>query len=294
MPSAPYHIDIHSLSPVVEAAGLVDYPSGVTVGPRTIRGYEIIYIASGKYVIDVLDHSFTLAPTDVLIMPPNVSHRYCSAGASSSHYYVYFFLSPADKKRIDRARGRVARFSDIMLSATYLDALPMHVPAFPREKEFIFSDIVESRNDLNVRSLAAAVIVLKERTLRLLREVLSHAAGVGSARESQFAESVRRIDTQYEKEISVADLSALEGLTPNYYSTRFKALYGVAPMEYVAMRRITAAKELMHTGLSLRDIAARTGYRDQYYFSNVFRKIAGMSPSEYRRLVLHAGPHRRG
>lgn len=285
MASMPFHIDLASVSPSVEAAGLSENPGGFVLGPRTISGYEFLCVVEGAYRIEMLDHEFALSPSDVFIMPPNVRHRYLALGQRAAHYYVYGTLSPDDRRAIDVRRGRRGlRFSDLSLSATYTGAIPFHLAGFPREKQYLFRAIVESRQAFQVHALAATELLLKERTLAMLRELLRFASG---GHGEAFRESVRHIDAHYHRKITVADLAAREGLSPNYYSARFKAAYGIAPMEYCTMRRVNAAKDLIRSGLPMRDVAARTGFRDPYYFSNVFKKVAGMPPSQYRNLVRH-------
>lgn len=279
MPTVHYHIDIDTLSPYIEAAALVEYPNGMTIGPRRIYGYEMILVAEGGYTVHMLDRQYALVPGDVFIVPPNVRHSYRSSGAAS-HHYVYFFLSKADKARLDKERFAIPkRCSDISFSATFIDALPFHIPAFPRERVHLFSDCAHACGSLSASSLASAELMRKELAIRLLREVMHAAAATD---EGQFCRSIRHIDAHFDEDITIADLAACEGLTPNYYSARFKAVYGVAPVTYVTMRRMIAAKEFIRSGTSIRDAARRTGFRDQYYFSNVFKKMTGISPSEYR------------
>ena len=71
---------------------------------------------------------------------------------------------------------------------------------------------------------------------------------------------------------------------PNYISRRFHEATGSSFSEYLEFCRISHAKSLLiETELPVHDIAMGVGYRNAMYFSKVFRKNTGASPSEYRK-----------
>ncbi len=85
------------------------------------------------------------------------------------------------------------------------------------------------------------------------------------------------------EELSLNDVASVCNVSPNYFSSLFSNEMGQTFVEYVTGKRITKAKKLlkttaMHTG----DIAIAVGYKDQHYFSVVFKKIQGCSPRDYR------------
>jgi len=64
----------------------------------------------------------------------------------------------------------------------------------------------------------------------------------------------------------------------------FKNAYGVTPYAYVIEKKISLAKDmLINTGLSIKQIAYKLNFTDEYYFSNVFKSRTGQSPSQYRK-----------
>lgn len=68
----------------------------------------------------------------------------------------------------------------------------------------------------------------------------------------------------------------------------FRKYYGTTPYNYLLMKKIENAKILLaETGLTVKEIAFKSGFSDEYYFSNIFKSKAGCSPSLFRRK-----PHR--
>ena len=92
------------------------------------------------------------------------------------------------------------------------------------------------------------------------------------------------IRTNYKKKIKLVDISKAIYLSPYYLSHIFKRETGVTLMEYLAKVRIEEAKYLLeNTPLNTTRIAFQVGYSDQSYFSKVFKKSEGISPSDYRK-----------
>ncbi len=93
-------------------------------------------------------------------------------------------------------------------------------------------------------------------------------------------------------DLSLTRLAARCGLSRSQFAHRFARQMGIAPMAWRAQRRLAQARELLHTPfLSVKQVAARAGYRDAKYFSTCFRRWAGVGPLAFRRqLARPAGP----
>lgn len=96
--------------------------------------------------------------------------------------------------------------------------------------------------------------------------------------------AIAYIDENYTNdELSLNDVASVCNVSPNYFSSLFSNEMQQTFVDYVTNKRIAKAKKLlktttMHTG----DIALAVGYKDQHYFSVVFRKVQGCSPRDYR------------
>ncbi len=87
--------------------------------------------------------------------------------------------------------------------------------------------------------------------------------------------------------ISLEMVAAHVNLSPFYISKIFKEQFGTNYIDFLTECRIDMAKRLMHDPeKSLKQIALEIGYKDPNYFSRVFKKICGLSPTEYRKKFL--------
>ena len=91
------------------------------------------------------------------------------------------------------------------------------------------------------------------------------------------------IASEYHHKISVSDIAVSMNLDRSYMSTMFKKKTGTSVQDYIVDFRIGKARTLLiHTDLSIKDIATSVGYRDQLNFSKIFKSRVGISPKNFR------------
>lgn len=91
------------------------------------------------------------------------------------------------------------------------------------------------------------------------------------------------MDKNFYKAISLEEVADHIGISSYYLSKLFKERFQVTFIDYLTKTRLEKAKEhLLDPNVPLKEIALNIGYKDPNYFSRVFKKETGMSPSEYR------------
>ena len=94
--------------------------------------------------------------------------------------------------------------------------------------------------------------------------------------------AISYIKKNYHKDISLRDASGCIGITESYLSRLFKQKTGYTFLEYLRNHRLKIALELMKDRtVRINEVARKTGFRDMSYFSEVFRKHVGMSPTRF-------------
>ena len=87
----------------------------------------------------------------------------------------------------------------------------------------------------------------------------------------------------FQENIQLDDAARSVGISPYYFSKLFKEQAGVNFIDYLTDLRMEKARDLLtHQNLSIKEVCARCGYADQNYFSRIFKKTVGMTPTEYR------------
>ncbi|AOY75687.1 response regulator transcription factor [Clostridium formicaceticum] len=95
------------------------------------------------------------------------------------------------------------------------------------------------------------------------------------------------IQAHYHEKVQLQDVANYAGLSSTYFSKFFKQKTGINFSNYLNQVRLHKAKELMkNPNLTLNEISYRVGYEDLSYFSIVFQRYEGMTPTNYRRQLM--------
>ena len=91
------------------------------------------------------------------------------------------------------------------------------------------------------------------------------------------------IDRNYKKDISAKDVAGILGYSDVYFSKVFKQLFDDNFINYLTKIRMDRAKLLLKdVSFNIKEVGKSVGYADSNYFTKVFKRSVGMSPSDYR------------
>lgn len=107
----------------------------------------------------------------------------------------------------------------------------------------------------------------------------------GNKNRSILKTAVDFIDSHYmEEDMSLNKAANVANVSANHFSALFSQNMGQTFIEYLTNLRMNKAKEYLRcTGMRSSEIAAEIGYKDAHYFSYLFKKTQGMTPSDYRK-----------
>lgn len=102
------------------------------------------------------------------------------------------------------------------------------------------------------------------------------------------AESIRvYIETHYMEDIALQDVAAAMNYSDAYFCKLFKQCFDKSFVTYLTDYRVKRAKEMLaDVVINIKDISTDVGYRDSNYFAKVFKRVVGVTPSDYRIQVL--------
>ncbi len=138
-----------------------------------------------------------------------------------------------------------------------------------------------------------AVAVVAESLLRTLllefihrasRGIVETETGVKRFQHRMIANLAARIIADLGNVPPVASMAQECGYSLDHFGRVFRKVLGQSPQHFVMQQRISQAKKLLvESALSIKEIAATTGYKSPYFFSRQFKTLTGESPSEYRQ-----------
>ena len=122
--------------------------------------------------------------------------------------------------------------------------------------------------------------------LTLLMESSWHRGNSFNAPKKMDISSVKSfLDEHYKEKLSLESVASHFFIDKHYLARLFKEQYGVTLVTYLQQVRITHAKRMLRfTDKSIEEIGLECGIGELNYFSRVFKKLEGVSPSEFRRV----------
>jgi len=167
---------------------------------------------------------------------------------------------------------RVDNLVDGRLGALLAAVNAERIAGFPSGR--LFLDSVEQ---------ALAVALVNGYAVRH-RPVQTHRGGLGSARLRRIKEFV---NAKMEDELTLCEMAQSVELSTAHFSRMFRKSTGESPHHFVLRHRVERAKEMLRAAEArVLDVAVACGFKTQQHFARVFRRVCGVSPTEYREEFL--------
>lgn len=238
---------------------------------------EILSVSQGVGIALMEHQQYTVKPGRIFIFPPGKLHKVFVEQDARNIYHrtTLHFNAPQIEQYLRDfprqqmllrqlcAKGEKARVFDVGDVQPVIETLLSRFEEQLKSQTFSISD--------------SAFLVMQ------LISLLPHQAQATG--QNTFSVSIIRwIETHFHQRCSLEDIASEMGCSRGHASRRFHEETGGTIQEYLMMRRIRQACELLlHTNSSVRDIAAQVGFSEYAWFITCFRKNMGKTPLQYRK-----------
>ncbi len=224
--------------------------------------YRMYYITKGAAKMFMHDETLELTP-DRLYFIPAFSITGAECPREMEHFWMHFNLDIT-----------TISYLTIYKPALFVEAQPLDKELFRlvRENFDASDDGAHAPNTLACQSLAKYLFS------RFL------PSGNVSSESANFIPVLEYIDRHLNSNISNTDLCNIMCLNETYFSNVFTKQFGISPKQYILQKRIgSAARMLVETDKTVKEIAFEFGYDNEMYFNRIFHKITGSAPGKYRK-----------
>ncbi len=256
-----------NLSLAVYNTGYEKCRSGYTWGPAVRDHYLIHYVISGKGTLSSGGAIYPVMRGDLFFIRPASIVSYSADRDEPWEYcWVGFNGTEAD---------RLVGLTDFAKGVPVI-----HYTNHDHLKRLLLNIYNSHGNNPSNEMKMSGFLYL------FLSELVSsnelHAAGQYSSERSYLEKAMRFIQRNYCEMISVDGIAEFAGISRSHLYRVFMKNTGMSPNEYLSAYRINKACSLLrNSGLKINEIASSVGFQDQLYFSRVFKKMKGVSPSGY-------------
>lgn len=243
--------------------------------------FEVLYLqkGSGYHVID--SNKYEIEPPCVFFMSPGQAHKLELSHDIEGFIYIFtadfYLLNRSNQNSLiefpffytihqDNPPLLLENENDILFLETLFR---QSIQEIKLSSEYI-PELLRSILDLILTTCAARYHV---------NEIL-RVKGKGQILVKRFFQMV---EENYQKNLSLSDYAGIIGVTPNHLTQTVKFFTGKTSSQIVKAKQLMEVKRLLvHTNLSVSEIASQLNFEDQSYFTKFFKRETGITPVQYR------------
>lgn len=210
------------------------------------------------------------------VMSPDVPHT------DFSDEFIHYYCILIDRDYFDSQyrlyTAEMPCFNDLQFALCSDILKTLNTFAFEYSKQMPNSDL----------TLEAQVTVI---THWIIRSILGENLDLRMISSNYaVARAQHYMEQHFDKNITVEDLAGLNHMSSSSFNRIFKNELGVTPIKYLIEIRIEKAKKLLRRNdIPIIEIASRCGFGSSAHFASNFKRLAGVTPSEYRNTYRHGG-----
>ena len=227
------------------------------------KDIELIRVTKGRLECMIGDIPYTLMRGDSMYIPSGITH---GATPYECEYECVVF-SPSVLYSTQRIRQVIK--SQIIYPVKFSENAEIDTvcTALASKGEGYEFDVVSS--------------LCKTAHLALSKQSFSNVSS--SSKAEKIKPALYYIQKNFGEKISLSNLSAECGMSPNYFCKLFRDITGQTPVEYITTYRLEMASEMLLDGAKVTDVAYDCGFSDLSYFIHIFKKNLGISPKQYAK-----------
>lgn len=233
---------------------------------RILDEYQLLYITEGEGIFETKKKSYQVKAGNVILLFPFEWHRYRPSKETGwTENYVGF-------------NGSIAQN---ILSFFSVEE-PVHYIGF---NEAIFqsykmiSQLATAERIGFQQAISGQILFLLGKT----RQITLNKSFADSHLEKTINQSRIYMRANLSKQINLEELAESMNISYSLFRSCFKKYTGISPGQYLLQLKLQLAKNLLSNSIfSIKEISFKSGFESPYYFSKIFKKHVGISPSEFR------------
>ncbi|MGI2297796.1 AraC family transcriptional regulator [Paenibacillus sp. GXUN7292] len=257
--------------------------------------FQIWYVNKGEFMHSIDRHKYRMVRGNLFVIPPFAVHRVDLIPGKEFEIYGCEFLPQFINDRFDQLP-----FNKDVFDFAYLEHFLVD------DDEITPKIALAGQIDIDVKQLLEEMfneyqtrrayfeLALKGSLLKLLSIIMrEYALGANQELNNKLDKYRHAITSvldelkkRYHEDITLEEICKKALLSKTYFYILFKHFVGKTFNEYIIELRVQKAMSLLQSNLSVTDVCFSVGFNSVSYFSRVFKKITGVSPSNYKKNAL--------
>lgn len=241
-----------------------------TERPTGRRDYQLLYIAKGKghFYFDGKEQIITEGNM-ILYRPNEVQMYYYYAPDKTEAYWVHF---------TGRHVESILEFYELPETENvfYTGTSP--------DYQWMYRQMIQELQLCRANYEELLSLMLRHIFIMINRYIVE-GRKAGSDIQNEIERAAHYFNENYNKPLNIDEYAESRHMSTCWFIRSFKQILKVTPMQYILSLRMANAQSLLETSeYNISEIAEAVGYDNPLYFSRLFHKHIGVSPSEYRKM----------
>lgn len=247
-------------------------PKLPTYRPRGRLDYQLLYVAAGKAHFHFDGKEEIVTAGHMVLYRPKEVQKYEYYGKEQTEVYWVHFTG-SDVKNILRKYG-------------ISDSTRVFYVGSALEYQNLFRMMIQELQMCREDYQELLAMMLRHMFILIHRQLNSTKKIDNSFVMEEIDIATIYFNEHYNEEISIEEYAASRNMSTSWFIRNFKKYTGSTPMQYILSIRISNAESLLEaTEYNMTEISNIVGYENPLYFSRIFKKMKGLSPSEYRKRI---------
>ena len=243
-----------------------------TANPKGSDDYQLLYVSSGKVRFYFDGQERVISQNNMILYRPGEPQIYYQESNDKAELYWVHFAGSDVEQMLESYQ--ISKNQNVFYVGTKQN--------FP----WLYNQMIQELQLKRVNFDNALILNLQQIFLSMnrYRQEKSNA----DAEMSMLIEhAIHYFHENYNQNIVIEDYAREHNVTPHWFTQNFKKITKSTPMQYIIALRIKNAMDLLeNTDYSIVQVAEAVGYDNSLYFSRIFKKCIGMSPSDYKKRTI--------
>ena len=251
---------------------------GYAFGPHCHENVEVFLIQEGACVVTVNGESVPIHPGELMVVFSHVIHSQHVISQDPCRFLQIHFCPQCFFEMDARVRDGL-KFISSMADAHSAYLL---LPSSAQMRSCVERICAEAGNEGELHHTALANTYVSEMVFLLSREIEQGYRQVFVIRNPLAIRAISYISSHLDEKISLVDVARGCNVTPRYLSEVFKTHVNISVNSYINIAKIDRAVNYIgDSHMSVTEVAGKLGFTSTQYFSKVFKKYTGVSPSDF-------------
>ncbi len=257
----------------INCCGYIELKNMTKVSIHRARvDYYLIYIISGAGYYKINGKLLKAESGNIIIYKPHEEQDYYYLGKDNTELYWIHFTGNSVMQ---------------LLESLELAGRNIYQVGIGTDMIQLFEKIINEIHIKKPRFHSVCISYLINLLSMFSRESYAREKGMIHIKNSGIEQSVIKMQREYQNDHPISYYAKSSNLSVYSFIRKFKNTMNYSPSKYIEKIRMDKSKELLaFTDLTINEISDIVGYSDPFYFSKVFKKNTGLSPTAFRKSII--------